>query len=84
MAAFGMSTAFAAIKLMNYKPIVVNTEMISSKQNEQHRLNQMFDVISDEVTIYHFYNSANPLHEDFNRTLAGSFKQHAHKANAKV
>ena len=65
--AFGMSATFTGIKLMNYKPLFINTEMISRKENELHRLNQMFDVIGDEVTIYHFYNSDNPLHEDFNK-----------------
>ena len=69
---------------MNYKPLLINTEMISRKDNEQYRLNQMFDVISDEVTIYHFYNSNNPLHEDFNRKLSKNFKESVNKANAKV
>lgn len=62
-----MTTAYGGLK---YTILSSNftTEMQGQKGGiERTRLNQMFEVITDEITIYHFYNSRNPLHDEYNK-----------------
>jgi hypothetical protein len=48
------------------------------------RLSQMFEVIADEISIYHFYNSSNSLHDEFNSTFSEVLKNGCKKACCEV
>lgn len=63
----------------------IQTEMQSRQQHTaKANLYQMFEVIPDELCFYHFYNSNNPLQEEFNNEQGKYIKAAASKACAQT
>ena len=83
LAASTLSTLYVGAKLSNFK-MPQFSEMQSSESVAKARLNQMFEVLPDEITIYHFYNSTDLLHDEFNSKISDSIKTGAEKACAQT
>ena len=79
MATASMAALYGGLKL---------TKMQNFAEMDAHlskaRLNQMFEVIADEIGLYHFYNSGNPLHDEFNSTFSEVLKNGWRKACCEV
>lgn len=79
-----MTAAYASIKYTNLTIPKHLTEMEGAGGIERTRINQMFEVVDDEITLYHFYNSTHPLHDETNRQISNCVKSAAKKACAQV
>lgn len=79
MATVSMATLYGGLKLSKMQNFAEMDAHLSKA-----RLSQMFEVIADEIGLYHFYNSTNPLHDEFNGTYSEVLKNGSKKACCEV
>ena len=63
----------------------INTEMAGASFHvAKSNLNRVFDLEPTELTLYHFYDPENPLHEEYNKDISNYFISQANKASVDV
>lgn len=77
-ASVAMSSLYGFTKLSKFQ-FYNYTETEGKGGIDRTRINQMFELIEDEITLYHFYNSNNPLHDEMNKKITQVVKDAAQK-----